>query len=193
MSVNGQGIDRMTRRRIIESSATALVIALALAGCAGPGPSPVSTIAASPGPSTAAVTATAATPTGTATPIETAMPAASRAEPPEASLTADGGDPVTGSLGSFTWADGGSDSPWLPGPPIAVGSGEPLSVALAPTVPVKDWMARRVAGGTSDGMGAIAIADGGPGPITFPLQVDGVYVNVLDVPCCLSTPDTYHL
>ena len=30
---------------------------------------------------------------------------------------------MAGALGSFTWGDGGSDSPWLPGAPIAVGVG----------------------------------------------------------------------
>ena len=55
----------------------------------------------------------------------------SAAEPPAAALAVEGGDPVTGQLGTFTWGDGGSDSPWLPGAPIAVGTGEQLTVSIA--------------------------------------------------------------
>ena len=58
------------------------------------------------------------------------------AEPPAASLAVEGGDPVVGQLGSFTWGDGGSDSPWLPGAPIPVGAGERLTVAIADGVGV---------------------------------------------------------
>ena len=89
---------------------------------------------------------------------------------------------MAGSLGSFTWGDGGSDSPWLPGAPIAVASGEPLTVDLAAAVPIADWQAKRVPAGTPDGVGAVALGDGaatdrlrgagtgqlvGPGHVTF--------------------------
>ena len=87
-------------------------------------------------------------------------PAPSLGEPPAATLAAEGGDPVAGSLGSFTWGDGGSDSPWLPGAPITVAGGEPLTVGIAAAVPVSDWTAKRVPAGTPDGIGAVAIADG---------------------------------
>ena len=60
-------------------------------------------------------------------PSATASPSAT--EPPAATLAVEGGDPVTGQLGTFTWGDGGSDSPWLPGSPIAVGTGEHLTVS----------------------------------------------------------------
>ena len=50
--------------------------------------------------------------------------------PPAATLAADGGDPAVGQLGSYTWLDGGSDSPWLPGTPLTVGAGEPLTVTI---------------------------------------------------------------
>ena len=45
----------------------------------------------------------------------TAVAGVVSAEPPAATLAAEGGDPVAGQLGSYTWAGGGSDSPWLPG------------------------------------------------------------------------------
>ena len=50
-------------------------------------------------------------------PAPPARPSRSRAEPPAATLAVEGGDPVAGQLGSFTWNGGGSDSPWLPGAP----------------------------------------------------------------------------
>ena len=88
------------------------------------------------------------------------------AVPPTASLAAEGGDPVAGQLGTYTWADGGSDSPWLPGALITVGAGEPLSVTLAPAVPIERWRARYVAADTGDPSGATALGDG-PGQATF--------------------------
>jgi len=100
--------------------------------------------------------------------VVTPSPARSAAatEPPAATLAAEGGDPVTGQLGSFTWGDGGSDSPWLPGSPISVGSGERLTVALADGVAVATWSAKRVPAGTTDGSGAVGLGTGGP-PIAF--------------------------
>jgi hypothetical protein len=90
------------------------------------------------------------------------------AEPPAASLSAEGGDRVVGQLGSYTWGDMGSDSPWLPGSPIRLGSGEPLAVALAGDVAIAGWSARRVPAGTTDGSGAVGLGSGpGPGPIAF--------------------------
>ncbi len=84
--------------------------------------------------------------------------------PPAATLAAEGGDPVVGQLGSYTWGDGGSDSPWLPGAPITVGLGEPLSVALAGDAAVATW---RVQARSSTDDGAVfAVADG-DGDIAF--------------------------
>jgi hypothetical protein len=74
---------------------------------------------------------------------------------------------VDGQLGSFTWGDGGSDSPWLPGSPISVGAGEPLTVSVADGVGVAGWTAKRVASGTANGAGAVALGTGSAAPITF--------------------------
>jgi len=94
----------------------------------------------------------------------------SAAEPPAASLAAEGGDPVAGQLGSFTWNDLGSDSPWLPGAPLTVGSGELLTVTLGgdagDDVAVADWSARRVPAGTLNGSGAAGLG-GGDAPVRF--------------------------
>lgn len=71
--------------------------------------------------------------------------------PPDAALAAEGGDPVVGQLGSYTWRGAGSDSPWLPGSPIAVGAGEPLEVRLAGQPLVGDWRARVTPGDAAPG------------------------------------------
>jgi hypothetical protein len=93
--------------------------------------------------------------------------------PPSASIQVEGGDPVAGQLGSYTWADGGSDSPWLPGHPITVGAGEPLTVVLANDADVVDWSAARVATGTTDGTGAVSLASADGAPIRFPAPGPG--------------------
>ena len=109
------------------------------------------------------------------------VPAASQAAgPPRATLAAEGGDPVIGQLGSFTWADGGSDSPWLPGTPIVVGAGEPLTVALDDGVAIASWSAKRVQAGTTDGVGAIGLG-GGPSPATFAAPGPGSWSVQVDV------------
>src|SRR3954452_7640141 len=97
---------------------TAIVIIAVLAlGCSGPvgvtsSPPPATVAAAAPSDSAVAATATA---------VAAASPSAGRQAadtPPEATLAVEGGDPVAGKLGTYIWADGGSDSPWLPGAPI---------------------------------------------------------------------------
>jgi hypothetical protein len=89
-------------------------------------------------------------------------------------MAADGGDPVVGQLGSYTWADGGSDSPWLPGAPIRVGTGEPLTVSIADGITIAGWSARRVPAGTLDGTDAVALGSGGP-PVTFAAPAAGTW------------------
>ena len=155
----------MSRPMVLGRFLVIVALATGAAACGGTVSSPTATVGPSApvALSTTAAT-TAVTPAPTATPDP---PPPSLAEPPSASLAVDGGDTVTGSLGSFTWGDGGSDSPWLPGAPIAVGSGEPLVVTLADGVAVKDWLAKRVPAETTDGAGAIAIGDGASSPITF--------------------------
>jgi len=109
---------------------------------------------------------TSGTPSVPATPVS--------AEPPPASLAAEGGDSVTGSLGSFTWNNGGSDSPWLPGARIRVGAGERLKVTIKGAVGVATWTARRVPAGATDGAGAVGLGDG-TGTITFQAPPPGIW------------------
>ena len=99
------------------------ILAALVLGCAPTaGPSGGVTVAATPDG-----TASAATPADTATPATSEPspadgPSATvpgRDSPPEALLAAEGGDPVAGQLGTYVWFESGSDSPWLPGAPLA--------------------------------------------------------------------------
>jgi hypothetical protein len=103
------------------------------------------------------------------------------AEPPAASLAVDGGDPVIGQLGTFTWENGGSDSPWLNGSPIHVGAGEQLFMALDDPIALDTWTVSRVTPGNRDGIGAVPIADQRGGVVTFsapPIGTWSVQVRV---------------
>ena len=58
----------------------------------------------------------------------------------------------------------GSDSPWLPGAPIAVGKGEPLTVRLSPRTTIASWQARIVAADASGPDGARPVGRGSGTP-----------------------------
>jgi hypothetical protein len=176
---NRTGVTRMSRWSGLRSAAM-LSVAVLCGACT----------AAQPSGSVAVATATVTTATpsadasaetaipATLAPTETAVPTSSSLEPPAASLAAEGGDPVAGRLGSFTWAGGGSDSPWLPGAPLRVGTREPLSLTLADGVRVAQWTAARKLAGSSDrtaavelGHGTDVVRFGAPGPGTWSVQV----------------------
>ena len=156
------------RSRLRASASWVLVTAVAAAtaiGCSTAGESALESAKASgAGPAATPVVPTTVSVPSNARP--THSPASADAPPP-ASMSAEGGDPVVGQLGSYTWADGGSDSPWLPGSPMAVGAGEPLTVRLAAPAGVADWTATRVAAGTTDGSGAVVLAVAEGEPIRF--------------------------
>ena len=159
----------MSRWSIRRSALAILPVVLLASACTSG-----ATTGATTGP--VADTGVPATATASATPGANAIAGAgaaaspdasvSSAEPPASSLAAEGGDPVVGQLGSFTWGDGGSDSPWLPGSPLVVGSGERLTVTVADGVAVEDWTAQRVLVGTTDGSHAVGLGSGGA-PISF--------------------------
>lgn len=126
----------------------------------------------SPSPAPAATTLPAATgepSTGPApSPADSPMAEPSMAEPPAARLAVEGGDPVVGELGSFTWKDAGSDAPWLPGHPIHVSAAEHLTFTLASAVPIETWQVARVLpSAVPGGDGAIGMADGTGNVIGF--------------------------
>lgn len=151
------------------------VVALVVAGCArGPTSSPAATATPTSRPSVATPTAVAS-PAGSAIGSPTAG-----ALPPDASLAAEGGDPVVGQLGSFTWGDGGSDSPWLPGAKIAVGAGEPLTVTLDDGTTIAGWTAVRTPAGSTSGAGAVAVGEGS-GAVGFAIAAPGRWTVAVTV------------
>ena len=98
------------------------------------------------------------------------------AEPPAATIAVEGGDPVTGDLGSFTWQNSGSDSPWLAGSPIHIGSGETLEMTLVEPVAIDTWTATRVAAATLDDTAAVGLGDGAAAnPVRFTGPPPGVW------------------
>lgn len=163
------------RSNILSTVAILLLTALTIAcSAAGPDGSPSGSIpsaaaSATPG---AVVPTLVASQTPATDPSPVASPSLASTEPPPATLAAEGGDGVTGQLGSYTWNGGGSDSPWLPGAPVEVGAGEPLTVTVADGVVVSEWSARRVPAGTANGSGATDLGNG-PAPVTFPAPGPG--------------------
>ena len=131
-------IGLVTRRVLV-----LLLVALTLVGC-GSRPAGSGGGGVAPSPSTSAGRPTA----------QTVPSSSTSATPPEAALAAEGGDPVPGQLGSYTWDGTGSESPWLPGAPIAVGAGESLSVTLVPPTASGTWRARYVPAEQTDAAGA---------------------------------------
>ena len=106
--------------------------------------------------------------------IEPSPSIAGRDAPPDAALSVEGGDPVTGQLGTYVWLDSGSDSPWLPGTPLTVGAGEPLTVTLVPDGDVRSWVARYTPAAAQDPAGAVPLGDG-TGKPTFAAPETGTW------------------
>jgi len=158
-----KGITPMSRWPSRGTGLAAVVVAIVAGACATvPATVPAS---GTPAPSPAVTTPSMVAPTPLTAPVSTIAPTV-RSEPPAASISVEGGDPVVGQLGTFTWGNGGSDSPWLPGSPVAVGTGEHLTVTIADGAGMATWSARRVPAGTSDGSGAVGLGTGGP-PVSF--------------------------
>jgi hypothetical protein len=153
------------RRTVIAVVAATIVVV----GC-GPAVTP---------PSVTPPSATSSAPP--ATPSQPPPSVAGRDAPPDAVLAAEGGDAVTGQLGTYTWFGTGSDSPWLTGAPLTVGSGEPLSLTVVPDGRIATWEVRDVpagAGGPEEartiakGTGAPAFEAPGPGTWTVEITLD---------------------
>jgi hypothetical protein len=149
-----------------------IVGVLAVLGCGGtritPGrtPSDVPTSEAQPS-GTFAATAPASTP------LPTRRPAGL---PPDALLAVEGGDPVVGDLGSFTWLNAGSDSPWLPGEPIRVGAGETLAIELDPPIAIQEWTATRRPWPLPDGVAEAPVDRGSLGEaVSFMAPPPGIW------------------
>jgi hypothetical protein len=102
-------------------------------------------------------------------------------EPPAAALSVEGGEPVAGVLGTFTWQDSGTDAPWLDGNPIQVASNEFLTLTMAEPIAIASWHVSRQPPGSRDGMGAVGIADGIGEPVTFPAPPPGPWSVMVDI------------
>ena len=147
-----------------------MAVAMLTAGCtAVPGstfdPGGASPIITSE-PATTASPVVTASAMATASPPVTQEPAMTPAptvagidSPPDALLAAEGGDPVIGHLGTYTWLNGGSDGPWLRGAPITVGAGEPLTVTFRPASDIESWQVRSIPAG-ADETGSISLGEG---------------------------------
>lgn len=145
--------------RTAQTIIVAVVLGLLLGGCSVAGPGTASPTAPASPTATAADSTTPTTSTS-ASPSLPIPPTDSLEPPPDASLAAEGGDPVTGTLGSWTWAGGGSDSPWLSGAPIRLGAREPLAVRLAADEASTSWTAVRAPASAGNGVGATTLAEG---------------------------------
>ena len=161
----------MSRSSSSRQALAMFAIALVVGACAAASPS------GSAGPSEAASVSPpdpSAASSSAAAPSPLVAASFSATEPPAASLAVEGGDPVTGQVGTFTWGDGGSDSPWLPGSPIVVGTGELLTVTIAAPIGVATWSAKRIPEGATGGSGATGLGTGGP-PIAFDAPEAGTW------------------
>jgi hypothetical protein len=168
MRLTRKGAISMPDRSAMRSLPAILSLALMASACTAGGPTGPPGAAASSSVAPTAIVSTAPPLVATSAPSSSTL----SAEPPAAALSVEGGDPVTGQLGSFTWGDGGSDSPWLPGSPAVVGTGERVIVTVGGGVGISEWTAKRVPAGTTDGSGAIGLG-GGDAAIGFPAPGPG--------------------
>lgn len=125
------------------------------AGVATSIPSPSATLAAAPPTTPPALE-----------PATSALPAT----PPAATAHGINGA-VAGDLGSFSWREGGSASPWIPGNgPVHVTQRDGLTVSLTPDVAVTAWTARAAAPGTA-GEPVVAALTGRAAPARIRLDL----------------------
>ena len=138
---------RSAPRRTAIAGVAATIAAVAVLGC---GPTVTPPEPTSPAPST--------------TPIPPSPTLAGRDAPPDAFLAAEGGEPVTGQLGTYVWFGTGSDAPWMTGAPLTVGSGEPLSLKVEPESRIAVWEVRDLPAGAGGPEEARTIAEGTGAP-----------------------------
>jgi hypothetical protein len=156
---------RSASRRTPLAVVAATIVALVVLGC-GPMTSP---------PSSSSPSGTSPSPS---TPIPPSPSLAGRDAPPDAVLAAEGGDPVTGQLGTYVWFGTGSDAPWLTGAPLTVGNGEPLQLRVIPEGRIAAWEVRDLPAGAGGPEQARIIAKGtgapafdAPGSGTWTIEV----------------------
>lgn len=158
---------RSPLRRAANAIVAATILAVVVVAC-GPTITPPNTTSSAP----------------PATPIPPSPSLAGRDAPPDAVLAAEGGDPVTGQLGTYVWFGTGSDAPWLAGAPLTVGNGEPLRLSVVPDGLIASWEVRDLPAGAGDPEEARAITKGtgspafdAPGPGTWTVEVNVVFAG----------------
>lgn len=176
----------MRARRAILIPASLGLIGAIVAGCSVGSPSSGGSVASATSPSPKHAPATdAASPStpqepGSVAPTEEAPPSGSPepdptlTPPPDASLAVDGGDPVVGEQGTWSWHGAASDAPWLPGYPIHVAANERLTFSMSEGVPIDTWeVSRVIPSGVPGGDGAIPMAEGTGADIVFAAPPSG--------------------
>ena len=158
-----------SRRTVVAVVAATIIVVAATIIVVGCGPTITPPTATLPAPTSSAPTAA---------PTQPPPSVAGRDAPPDAVLAAEGGDAVTGQLGTYVWFGTGSDSPWLTGAPLTVGSGEPLSLKVVPEGRIATWEVRDLPAGAGGPEEARTIAKGtgapalqAPGPGTWTVEV----------------------
>jgi len=146
------------------ATATALLSLVVAVACVAPAATSSPVVTPTPSAVPSDESAAAATP---GSPPPTAPPTAGD-EPPAAELRAAGGPALPGQLGTYTWRDGGSDAPWLPGTPVAVAAGSELVIGLAPDLPVDSWRARYAPAGADGPARAESLGEGGGSIVLAP-------------------------
>jgi hypothetical protein len=148
-----------------------------VAGCGRTGdPSTVPALGGSM-PAESAVAIESAPPAASIEPSGLAFPSVEPdvPEPPAAEIAVEGGDPVVGELGSFSWNNIGSSSPGLDGAPIHVGAGEPVTLTLAAPIGIAGWQVSRVRPGNHDWVGAVSMGSGSAMPVLFEAPPTGTW------------------
>jgi hypothetical protein len=152
---------RSASRRTPITVVAATIVAVVVLGC-GPTATPPTLMPPTVTPPSATSPAPATTPTP---PTPSPSPSlAGRDAPPDAVLAAEGGDPVTGQLGTYVWFGTGSDAPWLTGAPLTVGGGEPLYLRVVPEGRIAAWEVRDLPAGAVGPEEARTIAKGTGAP-----------------------------
>lgn len=136
--------------------------------------------AAVPGSAVATASGPAATAGSTAAPTVSPVPSTIEG-PPMASLSAEGGEPVFGQLGTYLWGHGGSQAGWLRGSPITVGTGEPLLVRFEPETRLLRWRARYVKANSDGPSGAKRLGSGDAAEPSFKAPRTGRWTLELSV------------
>jgi hypothetical protein len=126
--------------------AALFAIGALVTACGSGGADPSTDATTAPTVSAAVTAAATEAPAGTPTPTE--VPG-----PPAARLLVAGAEPVDGSMGTFTWGEGGSTSPeFLPAAGPVLAPGTRMSVAFEPGLVPQAWTVRW-----------LPVADGEPG------------------------------